>query len=249
MSEMVELGAPVKFKIMGREYDGKYGAGMLDTLRYYGYEVPSLCHHEAVTPYGACRVCLIEVVDKRGRSKITTSCNYPVQEGIDVRLDTAEVVKHRAMSLEMLVAMAPASASLRAFAAEHGVTKPRLEAAADGDCILCGLCERVCREVVGQNALGMFGRGTLKDVGPAYMEASDACIACGACAYVCPTKCIGVIDNADGSRTIDRWKRTLPLAVCEKTGRKFTPRYLLEHLGQKMGGLARNVLAKAPPYR
>jgi ferredoxin len=95
----------------------------------------------------------------------------------------------------------------------------------------------------------MFGRGTAKEVGPAYMEASDDCIACGACAYVCPTKCIHVIDNADGSRTIDRWKRTLPLAVCEKTGRKFTPRYLLEHLGQKMGGLGHNVLAKAPPYR
>ncbi|MCP4673982.1 MAG: 2Fe-2S iron-sulfur cluster binding domain-containing protein, partial [Deltaproteobacteria bacterium] len=67
----------VKFTINGVQVEAEEGSNVLDTARRYGIEVPSLCHHEAVTPYGACRVCLVEI-DKGGRKKITTSCNYEV---------------------------------------------------------------------------------------------------------------------------------------------------------------------------
>ena len=81
-----------------------------------------------------------------------------------------------------------------------------------------------------------------------YAVENPACIACGACVWVCPTKCIG-LEEQDGKRTIVRWKRTLPLAVCETTGRKFTPQYLLEHYNKKLAGLDPKVFKKAPPYR
>ena len=248
MSEIVEFGKPVKFRIMGREYDGAYGDGMLDTIRRYGYEVPSLCHHEAVPAYGACRLCLVDVVDKRGRHRITTSCNYPVQDGIDVLLDTPEVLKHRRVIMEMLLAMVPRSRELREMAAGMGIEDTRLDKDEKGECILCGLCERVCTSIVGANAIGMTGRGNGKGMGTPYAEATDACIACGACVWVCPVKCIGLTEK-DGRRTIERWKRTLPLAVCEKSGREFTPKYLLEHFAKRLGGFPESVFKKAPQYR
>ncbi len=249
MSEQHPFGSPVSFKIGGRPYEGTYGDSLLETLHKYGYEVPSLCHHEAVSAYGACRLCLVEVVDKRGRHKITTSCNFPVQAGIDVLLDTPNVVKHRRVVLELLLSMAPNSPELRELAAAHGVPLGRLEAdASAAECILCGLCERVCREVVGANAISMSARGTAKKMTTPYDAESAACIACGACVYVCPTKCIG-LEEADGKRTIVRWGRTLPLAVCEKTGRAFTPKFLLEHYAKQLGGFDEKILKKAPPYR
>jgi bidirectional [NiFe] hydrogenase diaphorase subunit len=248
MSETHPFGSPVTFKIGGKPYEGTYGESLLQAVRRYGYEVPSLCHHEAVTSYGACRLCLVEVVDKRGRHKITTSCNFPVQAGIDVLLDTETVQKHRKIVLELLLAMAPNSPELRELAAAHGVTL-RLEAEQrHADCILCGLCERVCREVVQADAIGMTYRGTLKAMDTPYAVENPACIACGACVWVCPTKCIG-LEEQDGKRTIIRWKRTLPLAVCETTGRKFTPQFLLEHYNKKLAGLDPKVFKKAPPYR
>jgi bidirectional [NiFe] hydrogenase diaphorase subunit len=248
MSEIVEFGKPVKFRIGGVEYDGAYGEGLLDAVRRYGYEVPSLCHHEAVASYGACRLCLVEVVDKRGRARITTSCNFPVQEGIDVRLDTPAVLKHRKIMFELLLAMVPNSPELKALAAEHGVEDTRLDKDENGKCILCGLCERVCTGIVEANAIGMTGRGNGKGMGTPYAEATDACIACGACVWVCPVNCIGLSEK-DGNRTIERWQRTVPLAVCEKSGRKFTPRVLLDHFAKRLGGFDEKVFKKAPQYR
>jgi bidirectional [NiFe] hydrogenase diaphorase subunit len=248
MSDTHPFGSPVKFKIGGKAYDGTYGEGLLDAVRRFGYVVPSLCHHEAVTSYGACRLCLVEVVDKRGRHKVVTSCNFPVQDGIAVLLDTPEVVAHRKIVLELLLAMAPANPELRALAAEHGV-ELRLDGDEEhGDCILCGLCERVCREVVGANAIAMTRRGALKTMDTPYSAENEACIACGACVWVCPTRCIG-LEEHDGQRTIVRWGRTVPLAVCEKTGRPFTPQYLLETFARKLEGFEPQVFKKAPPYR
>jgi bidirectional [NiFe] hydrogenase diaphorase subunit len=248
MSETHPFGSPVTFKIGGRPYEGTYGESLLEAVRRYGYEVPSLCHHEAVTSYGACRLCMVEVVDKRGRHKVTTSCNFPVLAGSVVLLDTEIVQRHRKIVLELLLAMAPKNPELLELAGAHGVTL-RLDAEqGHADCILCGLCERVCREVVEADAIGMTYRGTLKTMDTPYTVENPACIACGACVWVCPTKCIGM-ETQDGKRTILRWKRTLPLAVCETTGRKFTPQYLLEHYAKKLAGLDPKVFKKAPPYR
>jgi predicted molibdopterin-dependent oxidoreductase YjgC len=88
----------------------------------------------------------------------------------------------------MLLAKAPASAEIRALAKKYGVASTRfLVENPEEECILCGLCVRVCEEVVGVQALSFGGRGTAKHVATPYMVPNTDCVACGTCLAVCPT--------------------------------------------------------------
>jgi heterodisulfide reductase subunit A2 len=84
----------------------------------------------------------------------------------------------------------------RKLAKDYGIVEPRF-GRGDDDCILCGLCVRVCSDIVGANVLGFFGRGTTREVSTAYGETSSQCIACGSCAYVCPTGAIQIENDSD----------------------------------------------------
>ncbi len=218
----------VTFKIQGRSYEGTHGESLLQAIRRYGFVVPSLCHHEAVSAYGACRLCLVEVQKGRKR-KLTTSCNYPVQEGIEVFLNTEAVVEHRRIVLQLLLSSAPAAEPVRALAAEYGVKDtPFASVDPQNACINCGLCSRVCKEIVGADAIGFAGRGVNKRMTTPYDESNEACIGCGACAYVCPTHCIEV-EEVDGMRILEKWHRRMPLRLCGECGRPFAPAAQLEH--------------------
>jgi len=222
----------VTFKIEGRTYEGVREESLLGALRRYGYEVPSLCYHEAVTPYGACRLCLVEV--KKGkRRKLTTSCNYPVLEGIEVFLDTERVVRHRKMAFQLLLAMAPEAERVRELAAEYGVHDTPFEKKEGNDCINCGLCARVCKEIVGADAIGFAGRGLSKRMVSPYDEANEACIGCAACVVVCPTNCIG-LEEKDGVRSIVKWHRDLPMKKCEVCGRPYAPTFQLNKFAEQI---------------
>jgi NADH dehydrogenase/NADH:ubiquinone oxidoreductase subunit G len=138
-----------------------------------------------------------------------------VQEGIDVLLDTPKVARNRRMVLELLLAQAPAAPrGLRELAERYGVEAGRFPAKDGEDCILCGLCSRTCRELVGVNALTFSGRGDRKKLETPYSESSDVCILCGACVYVCPVGCID-FTQAKGKRSIRRWGRELDMLVDE----------------------------------
>jgi len=222
----------VTFKIEGRSYEGLHEESLLGALRRYGYVVPSLCYHEAVSSYGACRLCLVEV--KKGkRQKLTTSCNYPVLEGIEVFLDTPKVIEHRKLILQLLMAMAPAARQVTELAAEYGVTETPFVKDEGQECIKCGLCSRVCKELVGADAIGFSGRGLAKQMVSPYDEANQACIGCAACVVVCPTDCIGLKED-DHVRSIVRWHRDLPMHKCDKCGRAFAPTFLLTHFAKQI---------------
>jgi len=215
----------VIFEAQGRSFWGTRGESLLDALRRCGFEVPGLCHHPGVKPYGACRLCLVEV-QKGRRRELVTSCDYPLGEGLRVFLDTEKVVRHRRMVLELLLAMAPDAPRIRRLAAEHGIEQTGLEAGRGGDnCILCGLCARVCREVVGAEAICLAGRGlrrVLRD--RPFGDFPESCIGCGACAQVCPTGAISMEEIAV-QRLKGRWGARRPCryalmgltpgAVCE----------------------------------
>jgi len=229
-------GQEVTFEVEGRSYTGRYGDSLLGELRKLGYEVPSLCYHEAVSPYGACRLCLVEVQKGRKR-KVTTSCNYPLQDGIEISLDTEAVQRNRKLVFQLLLAKAPQARQVRELAAEYGVTDTPFAIQPedrDRECILCGLCARVCAEVVGAHAIDFSGRGLNKSMKSPYDETAEACIGCGACVYVCPTDCIG-LEEKDGVRTIVRWHRDLPLKKCARCGREFYPTFMLDQFARRLG--------------
>ena len=74
----------VTLTIDGRELQAEEGATILDVAEDNNIYIPTLCSNEAVAPYGACRLCLVETV-KDGRERLVASCLYPVEEGLVVR--------------------------------------------------------------------------------------------------------------------------------------------------------------------
>ena len=175
----------VKLTINGNAGEFPEGKTLLECIESTGLKVPTLCHNKALHPYGACRLCLVEVTQGT-RSSIQASCTYPAIDGLSVQTDTEEVVKTRKVMVELLMARCPDSEAIQKIAAELGVTETRIEKKND-DCFLCGLCVRVCQERMGINAISFSGRGSKRIVGPPFDALSDICQTCGACVSICPT--------------------------------------------------------------
>jgi len=220
----------ISFTIDGQMVEGKKGQNVLEVALDAGFDIPHLCYNENVKPYGACRLCLVEV-SRKGRSKLTTSCNYPVLEGIEVFTATDKVLRARKMVMELLLAMCPGSPLLQRMAKEMGLNEVRFKKE-DKDCILCGLCARVCEEIVGAHAIQFAFRGDRREVVPPFQGEATNCIACGACVIVCPVNVIGMKEEGD-ERTITRWKRTLKMKQCKICGNYFAPWYQLEKIREK----------------
>lgn len=149
--------------------------------------IPALCSHPAVTPYGACRLCTVEI-EVDGRSKFVAACLYPVEDGLAVKTNTERVRRLRKGILELLLARCPTVKAIQDLAEEYGVDTTR-HSLGDHECILCGLCVRACEEIIGRSAIQLVNRGIFKEVAaPFYAyELDDNCIGCGDCVFVCPT--------------------------------------------------------------
>jgi heterodisulfide reductase subunit A len=178
--------AQVTIKIDGRSITVEEGTFLLEAANALGIEIPTLCYFKYVKPYAACRICAVEIWDKRRRNRIVTACNFPAEEGLEVLTHTPRVLADRRMNLEMLMSRCAPMPVLLDLARKLGVEQPRWGTGTD-TCILCGLCVRVCDEIVGAQAIGFASRGTSRYVTTPFVEISDACILCGACAALCPT--------------------------------------------------------------
>jgi bidirectional [NiFe] hydrogenase diaphorase subunit len=178
---------PVSFMINEQPVKAEESWTVLETAREYGIHIPTLCFHESVEPSGGCRLCVVEAVEGNW-SKVVISCMYPVKESIKILTDTDRVKNVRRWVLEMLLAECPASKEIQALAAEYGVKTSRFKINNPNEqCMLCGLCMRVCKEVVGVSAITTVGRGVHKFIGTPFGKPSEACVACGSCVTICPT--------------------------------------------------------------
>ena len=180
----------VTIKINDRELAAEENQTVLEVALAAGIKIPTLCYHKELTAYGACRVCLVEIV-AGGRPGIQAACLYKCTDGVEIKTDTERVQKARRVVLELLLARSPESEKLKAMAAEYGVNDSRFALEAD-DCILCGLCTRVCEEVSRRKAISFSGRGPHRVVQTPFSRVSETCIGCGACVYVCPTKTLAI---------------------------------------------------------
>ena len=209
-----------KVTIDGIEVRVQREATILDAARKAGIWIPTLCYHPALTAPATCRICLVEL-DRGDWSQMVTACNYPVRRDIVVRVNSERAVKARRGVMQLLLARSPESEELRALARRMGVEGTPFPTVTESqrNCILCGLCTRVCEEVIGQSAIGFAGRGVDRVVTTPFRLASEDCIACGACAAVCPVGTIQIRIHADtGEAEISPFKSRAKLLVCEGCG-------------------------------
>jgi coenzyme F420 hydrogenase subunit beta len=160
------------------------GMTLLEAARFLGFPIPTLCHMDGLTPYGACRLCVVEI-GKGEKAKLVSSCTYPVEEGLHLRTASSRVIKARKMILELLLASCPQSKTIQDLASAHAINQQRFRQEHE-DCILCGRCVRMCEEQMGAKAIGFRGRGEKRSLGTPFDKNSEVCRQCGGCIYVCP---------------------------------------------------------------
>ena len=218
--------------INGKEMRVPEDQTVLQAARVAGAQIPTLCHHDALSPYGSCRLCVVEIV-KNGRGRIVTSCNYPVEEGLSVLTDSKKVLTHRRMLMELLLARCPDVPIVRQTARKMGIEKPRFPQG-KSDCILCGLCVRVCEERIGASAISFVNRGTEEDVSAPFNISSESCIGCGACASICPTGAINM-ETVQGLMRITRFNTAKQLHLCPSCGKPYVTELHLGWIGSRLG--------------
>ena len=175
----------ILLQIDGKEVEAKEGMTILEAAQSAGISIPTLCHHEELTPYGACRICVVEV-DARGRTNFVAACLHRVEQDSVIRTRSEKVDKTRKILLEQFLAHAPDAEALQDLAQEYGADKYRFEKESSF-CILCGLCVRYCTEVKKKNAIGFFDRGPNREISFIPEVASKECRNCKECFPLCPT--------------------------------------------------------------
>jgi bidirectional [NiFe] hydrogenase diaphorase subunit len=160
------------------------GTTLLEAAQFLGFPIPTLCHMEGLSPYGACRLCVVEIGEEPN-SQLVTSCTFPCQEGLKVRTASKRVMRARKMIIELHLASCPQSKVIQDLASKWDVHQQRFKQEYE-DCIMCGRCVRMCEEQMMAKAIGFRGRGEKRTIGTPFDIKSDVCRLCGGCIYVCP---------------------------------------------------------------
>ena len=194
-------------------FDGE--KNVLSVIRKAGIEMPTFCYYSDLSVYGACRMCVVED-EKTG--KIDASCSMEPRDGMRISTNSARLLKHRRVILELLLASHNCNCTtceksghcrLQELAQQFGVRKIRFPDTREhyeidssspavlrdpNKCILCGDCVRVCEEMQGMGILNFAYRGSNLQVMPAFDRklSETKCVSCGQCAAVCTTGAITV---------------------------------------------------------
>ncbi|MFH1139681.1 MAG: 2Fe-2S iron-sulfur cluster-binding protein [Pseudomonadota bacterium] len=214
-------------EVDGRPVEAEDGEILLHALRRVGIAIPALCYHPALKPAGACRLCVVELEPEPGRSAAKLSCLVKVTDGLRVSTQTKTVLEARTKAFIALLDLAPQAEGIVELARTHGIELPPRP---DG-CVRCRLCVRVCRDIVGQNALKMEKRGDRYYAAPV----EGQCIGCGTCVNVCPTGVIKLVDDHEG-RTISIRDEVIGRHVlknCEACGKLFATEKFLKKVRER----------------
>jgi len=222
----------INLTINGRSFQAWKGMTILEVAKREGIVIPTLCSHDALEPFGACRLCLVEIThrDWKGWKGLVASCLYPVEEGLEVTTDNQEIQNTRRTLLDLLLARCPNSDVIRRLATDYGVSATLYKKnETETTCILCGLCVRVC-EVKGCNAISTAGRGITKEIAKPFDQPPPNCIGCASCAHICPT---GAISYEDTDEVRKIWGHDFTMAKCESCGCPIMPEKQLEYEANK----------------
>jgi bidirectional [NiFe] hydrogenase diaphorase subunit len=200
----------VTMTIDGKEYSARTDETILDIARQNSVYIPTLCFLEGLSPWGACRLCIVEVA---GSSKLFPACSTRVSQDLKVTTDSPRLRQYRQTIIEMLfsernhicsVCVSNGHCELQAMAQKLGITHidlpyrfPKMEFDSSHDlfrldhnrCILCTRCLRVCDEIEGAHTWDVSGRGINSRVTIDLNESwgnSETCTTCGKCVRVCP---------------------------------------------------------------
>jgi bidirectional [NiFe] hydrogenase diaphorase subunit len=205
----------IGFWINGKKVEGDKGEMVLQVARRHGVEIPAHCHHDGLEPFGACRLCLVEITHK-GWKGLVTSCLYPIEEGLEVTTDNEEIHRTRKVLVDLLLARCPDAPEVQKLAQSYGIGQSSYHQHPERPlCTLCTLCVRAC-EAIGADAIGTTRRGWARAIGTPFDLPPEACVGCGTCARICPTSAIPCREE---EHTRHIWDRDFAFARCESCGR------------------------------
>ncbi|MEX1113837.1 MAG: formate dehydrogenase subunit alpha [Akkermansiaceae bacterium] len=196
--------------------------------------VPTLCDAPQLKPYGACRVCSVEIATTPdGPRRVVAACHTPVAGGVHVFTESPKIRRLRRNIIELVLTDHPldcltcevnGNCELQTVAGKVGVRDVRYPAGTNhlhmvkdlshvfmtsdlSKCINCSRCVRACDEVQGQFVLSMHGRGFDARIikGLDQDFADSPCVSCGACAQACPTSAISDVFE---SKSIEATRKT-----------------------------------------
>jgi NADH dehydrogenase/NADH:ubiquinone oxidoreductase subunit G len=221
--------------INGRPVTVADDATILDAARAAGVGVPTLCHFDGLEAWGGCRLCVVDMSQATWDDdwfKVVTACNHPVKDGMTVVTDSERIIETRRVVLDLLLARCPDTPLVQQWAREYGVQQssyaPREE---PDDCILCGLCTRVC-DHIGVSAISSVNRGWGREIAPPFNQPPPDCIGCLACAEVCPTECI---PYSTSSVKREIWGKDFEMLRDPQTGEAVITKEQAEHFAARSG--------------